>query len=425
VTHFLFGLLLAFVPLLSGSPQQGKLDSAFDDVPFDQWMTERAQSSLRLAVNVSHPELTFHQRLEASVQIEVDGKDLENRRRGELIFYVQITARDGSRYQNHGSLDLTKLDQNVKAATIQYSYRAFFLPGDYSLAIAIVDSVSKERTISQGHFRIASLPQDTFAAEWRHLPPVEFIGAAESPDSWYLPGVKGRLEWAGSVEKPARLNIILTIAPSVTLPGTRATPSGGLPALIPTLKVISHPASPDLSENLEVLDIARHRAVFKQEDMHSLDWRGLKSSLGEANTVSIDVGSLADSHHDAQFFVSEVRRLLRDSPQPCELVVLSTAIAFASGEDLEPISLEAMPPCKVTYIRYHGQLPVVNMFGRPQGGGRFGRGGRMDGPMARPRSIPEPVDKLAATLKPLNPKVIDVDSPEEMNHALSEIQKRF
>jgi hypothetical protein len=423
VTHFLFGLLLAFAPLLSGSSQQGKLDPAFDSIPFDQWLSERPQSSLRVSVSVSHPELTFHQRLEASVQLEVDGKDLENRRRGELIFYVQITARDGSRYRNHGSLDLTKLDENIKAANIQYSYRAFFLPGDYNLAIAIVDSGSSDRTVSQGHFRIAALPQDTFAAEWRDLPPVEFISVAESPDSWYLPNVKGRLQWAGSELKPTRLNIILTIAPSVTLPGSRATPSGGLPALIPTLKVLSQPASPALSESLEVLDITRHRAVFKQEEMRGLDWRGMKRSLGEANTASIDVGSLADSHHDAQFFVSEVRRLLRDSPQPCELVVLSTSIAFAAGEDLEPISLEALPPCKVTYIRYHAPRPAVNMFDRPPG--RFGRGGRMDGPIARPRSTPEAIDKLAATLKPLNPKVIDVDSPEEMNHALSEIQKRF
>ena len=348
-------------------------------------------------------------------------EQVHQRRNSEL----RGTARDGSRYQNHGNLDLTKLDENVKAATIQYSYRAFFLPGDYGLAIAIVDSVSKERTVSQGHFRIAAVPQDTFAAEWRDLPPVEFIGAAESPDSWYLPSVKGRVQWAGSVAKPARLIIILTIAPSETLPGTRATPSGGLSALIPTLKVISHPASTDISESLEVVDITRHRAAYKQEEMHGLDWRDLKRSLGEANTASIDVGSLADSHHDAQFFVSEVRRMLRDSPEPCELVVLSTAIAFASGEDLDPISPEALPPCKVTYIRYHAPRPVVNMFDRPQGGGRFGRGGRMDGPMARPRSTPEAIDKLAATLKPLNPKVIDVDSPEEMNHALTEIQKRF
>ncbi len=423
MNYILLGLLLALAPLLSAAPQQGKLDPAFDDIPFDQWISERPQSSLRASVSISHPELTFHQRLEAGVQIEVDGKELENRRRGELIFYVQITARDGSRYQNHGNLDLTKLDENVKAATIQYSYRAFFLPGDYGLAIAIVDSVSKERTISQAHFRIAAAPQDTFTALWRDLPPVEFIGAAESPDSWYLPSVRGRLQWAGSVLKPTRLNIILTIAPSETLPGTRATPSGGLPALIPTLKVISHPASQEISESLEVVDITRRRAAYKQEEMHGFDWRNLKKSLGEANTASIDVVSLADSHHDAQFFVSEVRRVLRDSPQPCQLVVLSTSIGFASGEDLEPISLEALPPCKVTYIRYHASRPLLNMFDRPPG--RFGRGGRMDGPMARPRSAPEAIDKLAATLKPLNPKVIDVDSPEEMNHALTEIQKRF
>ena len=171
-----------------------------------------------------------------------------------------------------------------------------------------------------------------------------------------------------------------------------------------------------------MLDLARRRAVFHQDDVHDLDWPRLKAALGEANTASIDVHSLSERHHDAQFFVSQVRKLLRASEEPCVLVVLTKPVAFESGEDLEPVSLESLPACRVIYIRYRAPMqrdpaPMV----RPMGG--RGRGPRMGGPTTRNRPPQDVVDQLEPTLKPLRPKVFDVETPEQTTRALAEIEK--
>ena len=175
-----------------------------------------------------------------------------------------------------------------------------------------------------------------------------------------------------------------------------------------------------LSEDVELLDLARRRAVFHQSEVHDLDWPELKKSLGEANTASIDVRSLSDRHHTAQFFVSEVRRVLRTSEKPSVLVVLTTPLAFESGEDLTPVSLEALPSCRVVYIRYRAVARPVNSFDQSMRG-RRGNGGRMDRPMVfeRPQSV---IDQLAATLKPLSPKIFDVETPEQIWKALAEVE---
>jgi hypothetical protein len=149
-------LSTAFVAQPPG--QRGTLDPAFQKIPFDQWRGD-----------------------------------------GELVFFVQITDRDGARYQDHGSIDLSKLDENIKAANLEYSQRAFFLPGDYRLAVAILDTATGEHSIRQTQFRVAPRQRDLLPDAWRDLPPVEFIGKAESPDSWYLPDIHGRLRWAASV----------------------------------------------------------------------------------------------------------------------------------------------------------------------------------------------------------------------------------
>jgi hypothetical protein len=170
-----------------------------------------------------------------------------------------------------------------------------------------------------------------------------------------------------------------------------------------------------------LLDLARRRAVFNQDKVHDLDWPRLKAALGEANTASIDVHSLSERHHDAQFFVSQVRGLLRASEEPCVLVVLTKPVAFESGEDLEPVSLESLPTCRVVYIRYRAPLQPVAPFGQQMGG--RGRGARMGGPMTRDRPAQDVVDQLEATLKPLKPKVFDVETPEQTTRALAEIEK--
>ena len=409
----------AFTAQLSG--QRGTLDPAFARIPFDQWLSEHDQAHFRWTMSVPRAELSFHQRLMARVEVTLDGRDLETRRgNGELVFFVQVTAGDGTRYQDHSSIDLSKLDENIKSANLEYLQRAFLLPGDYRLAVAVLYTATGEHSARQTQFRVAPLQRDLLPDAWHDLPPVEFIGKAESPDSWYLPEIHGRLQWAASVHSPARINVILNVAPSVPAPGSRRPQSGDLAALLPTLKVIEQTGSTSVSEHVALLDLARRRSVFDQKDVHDLDWLRLKASLGEANTASIDVHSLSERHHDAQFFVSQVRSLLRGSEEPCVLVVLTKPVSFESGEDLEPVSLESLPACRVVYIRYRAPLQP-GPFGRDMGA--RGRGSRMGGPMTRDRSFQEAVDELEGTLKPLSPKVFDVETPEQMARAVAEIEK--
>jgi hypothetical protein len=423
-----FLLLLSVSFLTSASDQRGALDPEFAKVPFDQWLGERDQAHFHWSVNVPHAVLSFHQRFMGRVEVRLDGKDLDSRRGdGQLMYLIQITDGEGTRYQDHGSLELSKLSPDVKGANIEYSEGAFLLPGEYRLAVGILDTGTGEHSTRQVSLKVPS-PHDFLLEAWRDLPPVEYIGKAESPDSWYLPDMRGRLQWAASVHSPARLNVILNVdtsEPTTGLHPTHAAPSSGLAALLPTLKAISQTGSPAISEQVELLDIARRTAVFHQENVHDLDWTRLKAALGGATTASIDVHTLSARHHDAQFFVSQVRSLLRASEKPSVLVVLSQPVGFDSGEDLDPISTEALPGCHVIYIRYHASMERVNPFDQ-QTRGRS-RGGRMGGPMGtgtmtHNRQV-EVVDQLEGTLKPLSPKVIDVETPDQMTKALAETLK--
>jgi len=414
-----FLLFLAAAFLARGSDS---LDPAFERIPFDQWINEHARPPFRWSVPAPRPQMSFHQRFVAQLEAKMDGRDLESRRDdGELIFFFQITAPDGTRFQNHNGVDLKKLDPNIKSADLQCIQHAFVLPGDYRLAVGVLDTKTGEHGATQLQFRVPA--QHNMPAEsWQALPAVEFIGPEEAPDSFFLPAIQGHLQWAAHVHSPGRLNVIMNIAPSLPTRGTHRTYSGELAALLPTLKVFSETGSSSLSEHVALLDLARRRTAFEQDQVHDLDWPRLESSLGVSNTASIDVHSLQERHHDAQFFVSQVRGVLRASEgAPCTLVVIATPVSFESGEDMEPISREALPACSVFYIRYHE--PRERNIGPHDPRFERARMGRYGGGPMRTRFPLEVPDQLEGTLKPLSPKVYDVETPDEIAKAISDIAK--
>lgn len=389
----------------------GIADPAFATIPFNQWLAEPNVPHFHWTAGVSRPVLSFHQRLLAQIEVAVDGKDLETRRKdGELVCFFQTTDSQGTRFQGHAVIELSKLDVNIRAAIVQMGQRAFLLPGDYQLAVALLDTRTREHATTQTRFRVAAPSSSLLARAWRGLPAVEFVSEKQSPESWYLPEIEGHAQWAAGIQTATPLNVVLNLCPKP-----------GLAALLPTLKFISETGPEGPSEHIELLDLARHHSVFQSD--HGLEWPVLKTSLAAASTASIDVQSLSDSHHDAQFFVTQVRRIIRASDKPSVVVILSAPIAFAAGEDLTPISLESLPRCRAFYIRYQGEPERFgNRYGQPQStGGIRGRGMHIGRTVQAGRPLLP--DKLAATLKPLNVKIFDVETPEDITKALTEIQK--
>ena len=136
------------------------------------------------------------------------------------------------------------------------------------------DVSTGEHSTQQESFRIASPSSDFLPDAWGRLPAVEFIDSQLSPASWYLPEIKGRLEWASSAQSSSRLNVVLNIAPSVAERGSRTTPSSGLPALLPVLKVLTETGSASLSETVDLLDLGHRKDVFHR-GRYSENWIGL------------------------------------------------------------------------------------------------------------------------------------------------------
>ena len=372
-------------------------------------------------------ELSAHQRLRARIELQVDGNDLISRRgHGFLVMLVQIEDADHRIYRSHGALDLEQVTEAAGKSDIVYVQDAFVRPGEYRVDLAIFDSKTGEHSALQRKFRTNPLKNDPLPAAWNDLPPVEFTGSVDAPDTLFLPNVTGRLRLPLETRRPVRIEVLMNASATAVGAGARTgqVNNRNLADLLPALKAISQVTPRNGTLNVSVLDLTRRSVVFEQNGGGELDWPRLRAGLAEADPHKIDVRSLAHREENAQFFVEQVRQRMglaagTGAPnEPARIgIVLTGPMGFESGENLRPIEAANAPGRRMFYIRYHSLLPeqFAALTLDPL------RGGRRNGPVAPPlRPIQlEPLDALLSLIKPLQPRLFEVFSPEQFRKALS------
>lgn len=428
---FLPGLLLTLLfgarslPAQSGSP-----DPAFASIPFDRWIAEGDSAHIHWNARILGVELSNHQRLQARVELVVDGNELVRRRgKGYLAMLVQFTDSDNRVYQTHQALDLQLVKEDTGKSNISYIQSAFVTPGDYTISLAVFDTATGEHSALRLPLHVNPLKNDALAGSWRDLPPVEIIKPVDSPDDLFLPGVTGRLRLPLETRRSVRVELLVNASPlSAGEPSrTEQISNRSLASLIPSLKVIAATDVQNGKLNVTLLDLTTQHVIFQQDSVRDLDWAKLGPALKQTGSNVIDVHALENRQQNAQFFLTEVRRRLgvgaRAEAQAQALpvlIVLSGPMAFSSGEDLHPIELGERPESEVFYIRYHSipPRPISNPFLDES---RRGRRAPLSPPGRGPVAISEPVDSLERTLKPLQPHLFDVYSPEQFRKALSSV----
>ena len=410
--------------------QSGSPDPAFAAIPFEQWMAQGDQAHIHWTARALPVVLSNHQRLQVRVELVVDGNELAKRRgRGYLVMLVQFADSEDRVYQTHQALDLQLAKEDSGKTNISYMQAAFVTPGDYRISLAIFDTATGEHSAMRLPLHVNPVKDDVLPGAWKDLPPVEIVKAVDSPDDLFLPDITGRLHLPVETRRPVRIELLVNASPLAAGEPSRTEQvnNRSLTSLVPALKVMASSDVRNGTMNVSLLDLTTQRVIFEQVAVHELDWPKLGPALKQAGPNVIDVHALENRQQNAQFFLAQVRRRIgadarEDAPRgPLPiLIVLSGPMAFSSGEDLHPIELGGKPEAKVFYIRYHSIPPpaMVNPFLQEP---RRGRRSPISLPSRTAFEITEPVDSLERTMKPLQPHLFDVYTPEQFRKALGTV----
>ncbi len=431
-------MAVCILALATAAGAQNSLDPFFSTVPFGEWVKSPGAGQIPLKVSADPPMLDDFQRLQLTMNISVDGRDVAKRPpKGHLQFFLQFGDAARNVYQGHGEFDLKEMKPNIKQADVVYAQAILVMPGEYLAAMAVYDDETREYGIVRKTVRVPAMKDDPLPVAWRNMPPVEFVTSTERPDVWFQPDLTGRLFLPLALRTPARIDLLMILPGEM---GSTERQNRMRGRLVASLKDLSQVDAMGSSVSAAVLDLTRRRVAFTQDlgSPATLDWPKLADAFGEANPGTIDVGSLANRGKGVEFFENEIGRRLQSSEKSAPrhiVIILAAPMQFPEGTEIHPIQLDEPATAELYYLRIHGGpaprpaiMPPSQRGGGRRGGGSPTGGGRFPPDEMRLGRLREGDDSLEATLKPLNPHLFDIHGAEDFRKALAamltEIAKR-
>jgi hypothetical protein len=415
--------VLALIPFLSASAFAGLAgfhDPEFEKYPLGAWMTAGTQTHLRWRVEIPTPELSTHQRLMMRIITRVDGREIEKRRAGKgFLTLMQVQDSAGHTWQNHAELDFKNIHQNVNQSDFTFTHFAFVLPGDYTVTVAVCDTVTLEHSVIVRKVHVNAPRTEPFPNAWEGLPPVEFITSLDGPpDVWYLPEIESHLNLPVRSSRPLHIQILVNTTPSERAAASITTIRRNMSLSIPAMKILSQLRIPGSTIDTALLDLTHRRVPFEQKAVNRLEWSNMRRYFADAQPAMVDVSALQGQWKMRPFFWDEVtRRLHRDGDAIPIVIVLSGPAFFGNQESVEPSHLDPESGRRLFYIRYRTPSIVRPQHVRVRPG--------MKPPFTVPELDPLPLDDLERTVEPLGARIFDATSPDQFRRVLAAILEQI
>lgn len=369
---FLFLRILAFLVVAVGtgsappvSAEEPSTDSVFADAPFDKWAARGNHQEVPWQVQTSADRLSFHQRLIATIQVQVPGPELLKRSRDEHItLLVEVRNGQGVSFRNFGVLELNELKPEMKRSDVEFSWQAFAVPGQYELSVALWDKKSGEHNFLRRLFHVDAYRNDPLPEMWRGLPAFEFWSTKrDGPDYMFHADIEGRPNLSLSTRRPIEMEVLFDMTPSAEIfRGSYGQYNRYLGAALPTFKLFNQINIKNGSRAAAALDLVQRRVVFEQREGKELDWAVLrKTLLPDAGPGTVSVKDLQNRQQSPVYLREEiVRRLKAGSNHAAKpgvkplrvFVVLGSPMDFYTFPKLPEIETGEEQDCVIYYLQF-------------------------------------------------------------------------
>ena len=349
----------------SSGEQQPRVESIFAEAPFAKWIAQGNHQEVPWQVQTSADRLSFHQRLIATIQVQVPGPELLKRSHDEHItLLVEVRNGQGVSSRNFGVLDLADLKPEMKRSDVEFSWQAFAVPGQYELSVALWDKKSGEHNFLHRLFHVDAYRNDPLPEMWRGLDAFEFWGTKrDGPDYMFHADIEGRPNLALATRRPIEMEVLFDMTPSAEVfRGSYGYYNRYLGAALPTFKIVNQINIKNGSRRAAALDLVQRHIVFEQDDGKDLDWAVLrKTLLPDAGPGTVSVKDLKNKQQSPVYLREEiVRRLKTGSEHAAKtgerplhvFVLLGSPTDFYTFPKLPEIETGEEKDCVIYYMQF-------------------------------------------------------------------------
>ncbi|HXA83478.1 MAG TPA: hypothetical protein VNZ47_00280 [Candidatus Dormibacteraeota bacterium] len=400
-----FGWSLA-TPLQAEEPT---VDSVFADAPFDKWAAQGPREEVPWKVHMSADRLSFHQRLIATIQVEVPGPELLKRSHDEHItLLIEVRNGQGVSSRNYGLLELDNLKPEMKRSDVEFSWQAFAVPGQYEVSVALWDKKSGEHNFLRRLFHVDAYKNDPLPEMWRGLDVFEFWSTKrDGPDYMFHSDIEGRPSLTRATRRPIHMEVLLDLTPSAEIfRGNYGHYNHYLGAALPTFKLFNQITLSNGSRSAAAVDVVQRHVVFEQNDGKDLDWATLRKALSPDNGPGVvSVKDLQNKQQSPVYLREEiVRRLNAGSDQAAKPGKKPLQVFVLIGSPTHSYTFPKLPEIETgkenDCVIYYLQFEFNQQQGITGGAGN--------------------VEKM---LRPLKMRTFEVRSPDDVRRALAKVME--
>ncbi len=368
----LFPRILAFLAIatcagfaVAQQAEEPTTDSVFAEAPFDKWAAQGNHQEVPWHVQTFSDRLSFHQRLIATIQVQVPGPEMLKRSHDDHItLLVEVRNGQGVSSRNYGLLELSNLKPEMKRSDVEFSWQAFAVPGQYELSVALWDKKSGEHNFMRRLFHVDAYKNDPLPEMWRGLDAFEFWGTKrDGPEYMFHTDIDGRPNLTLATRRPIEMEVLFDMTPSAEIfAGSYGHYNHYLGAALPTFKVLNQINLKNGSRRAAALDLIQRHVVFEQDDGKDLDWAVLRKRLSPDNGPgTVSVKDLQNKQQSPVYLREEiVRRLKAGSDQVAKpgerplrvFVLLGSPMDFYTFPKLPEIETGEKQDCVIYYLQF-------------------------------------------------------------------------
>lgn len=407
-------LALLFFSNALATPQQAAeptTDSVFADAPFDQWTAQGNHQEVPWQVQASAGRLSFHQRLIATIQVQVPGPELLKRSHDDHItLMVEVRNGQGVSFRNFGLLEVNNMKPEMKRSDVEFSWQAFTVPGQYELSVALWDKKSGEHNFQRRLFHVDAYKDDPLPEMWRGLPAFEFWGTKrDGPDYIFHTDIEGRPNLALATRRPIEMEVLFDMTPSAEVfRGNYGYYNHYVGASLPTFKVLNQIDLKNGSRRAAAVDLVQRHVVFEQDDGEDLDWAVLRKTLSpDSGPGTVSVKDLQNKQQSPVYLREEIVRRLKDGSEQASkagdrplhvFILLGSPMDFYTFPRLPEIETGKEKDCVIYYLQFE--------FTQREG-------------------ITGAIGNVEKMLKPLRIKTFEVQSADDARRSLGKIMEEL
>ncbi|HWS18290.1 MAG TPA: hypothetical protein VN223_09750 [Candidatus Elarobacter sp.] len=431
-------LMLASAVVTPVHADEPTTNSVFADAPFEKWVAQGPRQEVPWKVHMSADRLSFHQRLIATIQVEVPGPELLKRSHDEdLVLLIQVRNGEGVSSRNFGLLELDNLKPEMKRSDIEFSWQAFAVPGQYEVSVALWDKKSGEHNFLRQLFHVDAYKNDPLPEMWRGLDAFEFWSAKrDGPDYMFHSDVEGHPHLPLATRRPIQMEVLLDLTPSAEIfRGNYGYYNRYLGAALPMFKLFNQIDVRNGSRNAAALDLVQRHMVFEQDDAKDLDWAILRKALSPDNGPGmVSVKDLQNRKQSPVYMREEiVGRLKAALDQPAGhgekplhvFVVIGSPMDFYVFPTLPAIETGNEQDCVIYYIQFnifeHEQPRTYDLMRHRNGGLNRDRNSDRDADNFERGRFNGNAGSVEKMMKPLKIRAFQVRSPDDVRRALAKI----